>query len=403
MNNYIAIAPKEKKLLKKNLLTYGKILLIAGLLLLLFTQKPTIKTNSLSKQDTSVEVNTILGAYDEFLINEKVHAYIDTMTIEEKVGQLFIISFTGTTLKDELKNLIQEYSIEGVVILGNNIVSQSQLQQLISDIQNSASYGVLVATDQEGGTVARIPWDSAKGISQQHIGIVNRDDFAYHTGISHAQSLKSSNIHINFAPVLDVVLDTQSPLMSRSFSSNPDEVSDLGRQIIQAHHNENVMVAVKHFPGLGRTKIDTHTDLPQIQLSYDTLLNNELEPFKMAIEQDVEAIMIGHALYPEIDNEYPASLSRKFMNDILREDLGYEGIIITDDIRMDALNGYDHRALKAFQAGADMILVVDSYTAIISQINDITLAVTTGEISYERLDESVERILRLKYEQGIIE
>lgn len=393
----------QRKKKHNTILNIGKVLLIASLFLLLFTNTPSIKIESVPKKLQTVDTKSVLGAYSDYRLEKRIHAYLERMTTQEKIGQLFIISFPGSYLSDELNSLEKNYALGGVVIMSGNIISQTQLTQLSIDLQQNSPYGLIIATDQEGGTVARIPWDSARGISQQHIGIVDREDFAYQVAKTHAEALKDVHISMNFAPVLDIANDAQSPIISRSFGSDIDKVARLGKETIKAYHDEDILVVAKHFPGIGRTSTDSHYELPQIIIDKETLQNDELMPFKMAIRQDVEAIMVGHVLYPLIDADNPASLSRVFIQDILRGELGFEGLIITDDIRMDALNGYEHRALRAFQAGVDSILVADSYEAAASHMNDLLVAVDSGDISMERVEESVKRILKLKLEYGIIE
>jgi len=339
----------------------------------------------------------ILSNYNFYRISTLVDNKLSQMSIDEKIGQLFFVSIQYNYLDLNTKSFIENYQIGGVVIMSNNISSQNQLIQLINELQNLSSTDLLIATDQEGGIVARIPWDEARNISQPHIGIVNREDFAYSTGTSHAESLQSVNIDINFAPVLDVSFSSNSIMANRSLGNNAPKVSLLGAQIIKAHQDNSIIPTAKHYPGIGRTIIDSHKALPEIDITKTQLLEEELLPFQKAVEEGIEIIMTGHVLYPQIDDQYPATLSQIFITNILRNELGYDGLVITDDINMQALDNYPNKAVDTINAGCDMILVVDIAKNQIEYIEKVKEAVKNGKISEERINESVKRILRLKY------
>ncbi len=340
-----------------------------------------------------------LSSYDKYRIDKQTEETYEKFSLKQKVGQLFMLSISSTTLTDQTTDLIKNYHIGGIVLTGGNVSSQGQLLNLTKSLQAQSKVPLFIAIDQEGGTVARISWDSASNISQYHIGTVNREDFAYETGLSHAKILNDVNININLSPVLDTAFEPSSIMSSRSFGNDLEKVSNMGMHIIKAHKSQKILTAAKHFPGIGRTTTDSHKYLPQIDVSKDQLISEEIVPFKAAIENEVDFIMTGHVLYPQIDSKYPASLSKTITTDILRDELSFNGVIITDDLRMDALDDYENKFTQALEAGNDMLLIVDSYENQIKAINEVVKNAKDGTISEKRIANSVKRILRVKFEK----
>lgn len=365
--------------------------------LILFTNPQSTSFKTIS----TISSAEVTNSYHTYRTEKLVNTTFSHMSLDEKIGQMIMVSITGTRVNTNTQSLIQDYNIGGVIIMSGNLVSQSQIKQLVNDLQELTTVNLLIATDQEGGVVARIPWDEARYISQPHIGIVNREDFAYAAGEDHAQALKNLNINVNLAPVLDVSLVLGSIMASRTLGSDPEKVATLGVSIMRAHQDIGIIATGKHFPGIGRSVTDSHANLPVIDISKEQLTNEELVPFKAAIDQGVDVIMIGHAKYPQIDNEYPASLSKIIITDILRGELGFDGVVISDDIKMGALSSYPNRAVDAMNAGTDIILIVDTYQNEINYINQIKDAVADGTLTEQRIAESVKRILRLKYHTEI--
>lgn len=357
-----------------------------------------IKNDSVS-DFSEIDKQILSQQYEIYRIDTLVGTTYKSMTKEEKIGQLFMISIIGTYPTEDTKALIEQFHIGGVVIMSGNVASEGQVRNLIEDMNKLSSVNLLIATDQEGGVVARIPWDDARFISQPHIGTVNREDFAYETGKQHAEALANVNINANLAPVLDVSFIPASAMSSRTLGASPEKISTLGVQIIKAHHDAGVITTAKHYPGLGRSTTDSHALTPTINISKDTLLQEELLPFKSAIDEGVNMIMVGHALYPQIDPDYPASLSKSLVTDILRNELGFTGVIITDDLRMGALNNFPNKFEDAFNAGNDILLIVDSPQNQMQYIEELR----GKELDESKLEQSVKRILRLKAEYGILD
>lgn len=354
-------------------------------------------------QTSSLDHELITIKYEVYRLEDLVNREFESMTEEEKVGQMFMFSIPSTYIDSNTKKLIDTYHIGGLIIMSNNISSKQQLIQLIEEIQNLSLTNLLIATDQEGGVVARIPWDKAGSISQPHIGIINRLDFAYSTGAEHAQTLKDSHINMNLAPVLDTTFNYNSPMQSRVLGTNTKKVSTLGIEIIKAHKDLNVIATAKHFPGIGRTSTDSHEKLPIIDISRDQLFQEDIIPFKEAINADIDVVMMGHVKYPQVDPEYPSSLSSIFTQDILRKDLGFDGVVISDDLSMGALNDYPNKVIHAINSGTDMLLLTGSFNNQVEYINKVLEALQNSEIDEQRIVDSIKRILRLKYQYGIIE
>ena len=384
-------------IIPKNLLLFPVFLGILIGIVTILTFRSSKSNTPIEANTSSIEIDKIADLYKIYQFEQTIDLKLSEMTIEEKISQLFMVSVSGSSMNENVKKIVENYHIGGIVIMSANIASKQELIKFITDIQNLADTPLFIATDQEGKGVNRIPWDASYDISQPHIGIVNREDFAYETGKTHANALKDIKLNINLAPVLDIAFEEDSIMAGRSLGSDPEKVANLGKEIIRAHQDIGILATAKHFPGIGRTTIDSHQKLPVIDISKEQLLEEELIPFRISISQKVDIIMTGHVLYPQIDPDYPASLSKIITSDLLRDELGFEGIIITDDIRMKALSNYPNKAVESINAGTDMILVVDSFENQVNYIDEIRKAFENDTISGERIEESVRRVLRVKY------
>lgn len=302
-------------------------------------------------------------------------------TIDQKVAQILMFGFYGTTLP---KN------VGGVIIFERNVkgsrkfVSRTKIPQFI-------------AVDQEGGRVNRITNGVTILPSANEIKNVKE---AYKYGKILAEELISLGINVDFAPVVDVNTESRNPIIgNRSFSSNSKTVVKLSTAMIRGMQNRNLIACAKHFPGHGAAKKDSHKCLPTITLSLKQWYDVHLPPFVSAIKAGVNTIMVGHILCPSLDRKYPASLSSKVITGILKKKLRFRGLIITDDLCMKAITKhYDpvKAAIMAFNAGADIILICKNSRMQENVRRGLVKAVKNGEISKERLDESFDRILKIK-------
>jgi len=347
---------------------------------------------------------------------------ISYMTVSEQVGQMLmpdIRQWNGkvtTTVNEGLKTKIHDQDLGGLILFDKNIVDTRQVTTFTHNLQTEAGdIPMFLGIDQEGGVIKRIPGGTNLP-GQMALGATGDTALAEAAGQLTGEELKALGLNINFAPVLDINSNPDNPIIGmRSFSSDADLVTRLGLATITGLHQSGIIAAVKHFPGHGDTKVDSHLGLPVLTHNRERLDSVELKPFQAAIENGVEMIMTAHIAFPAIDNEQvtslkdgqrvpvPATLSKKVLNGLLREELGYEGLIISDAFTMDGIAehfGEDQAVKRAVNAGVDIILMPqDSAAAHQTLVN----AVKNGSIPIETIHASVERILELKAKYGLFE
>ncbi|WP_188384662.1 beta-N-acetylhexosaminidase [Ornithinibacillus halotolerans] len=328
---------------------------------------------------------------------------LETLTLDEKIGQMIIAGIEGTTPTPETINLIEDYKVGGIIFFRDNLTSYSQARNLVNGIKrmnaNSNNIPLFLSVDQEGGRVFRLP--DLEGLpTSWDIGINNNPELSYQVGNILAQQLHAYGMNMNYAPVLDVNNNPDNPVIGdRAFGDSPDLVTKLGIQTMKGMSEENIIPVIKHFPGHGDTTVDSHYELPLIDKSLQQLYDLELIPFIEAIGQGADVVMIAHILFPQLDSVHPSSMSKAVITELLREELGFDGVVVTDDMMMDAIeNHYDigDAAVLSIKSGTDIILISEHYEDIVHTIEKIKMAVQQGELSEQRIDESVERILRLK-------
>lgn len=355
--------------------------------------KDTIESINLNKQNETIDI-----------IKEE----IESMTLDEKIGQMITVGIDGYTINDKTKELIVDKKVGGIILFKDNINDSNQLLQLINnikDINSKNKIPLFISIDEEGGRVSRLPKEIKKLPSNEVIGNINDKELAYDIGKTIGYSLKSFGFNMDFTPVLDINSNSKNTVIGdRSFSSNKNIVANLGVSEINGFKSRNIISVAKHFPGHGDTDIDSHYKLPIINKTLDELKEVEFVPFKNAIEENVPSIMVSHILLPEIDDINPASMSKTIITDILRKNLKFDGLIVTDDMTMGAItNNFDisEACIKSINAGADLLLICHGYETEVDVINNIKDAVDKGIISIDRINESVYRILSLKYSYKI--
>lgn len=333
----------------------------------------------------------------------KVDELMEDMTLEEKIGQLLIVGMEGKTYGEELDRLIRLYHVGGIILLGKNVSYPGGIVNLLNESKKAnAGYEIplLVSVDEEGGRVSRLPSSMKRLPPAEYFGRIGDEALAYETGVYLADLLHGFGYNMNYAPVLDVHSNPKNPVIGdRSFSADPEEVASIGMEVMQGMSDNGIIPVVKHFPGHGDTNVDSHKSLPVIKKTIEELYENELIPFQQAIEEKADAIMVAHIMFPEIDDKYPSSLSKKMITDLLRGEMDFEGVVITDDLTMGAIvNKYTvpEAALQSFIAGSDMLLIAGDYGNQVGAFDALMAAVQAGTISEERIDESVRRILELK-------
>lgn len=336
---------------------------------------------------------------ENLTIDEKVDKTVESMSQTEKLGQMVMIGIQGTKVDDDSLYMLNQYHMGGVILFDRNMESPEQVKQLTSDLQAQSNEKVplFIGIDEEGGDVVRMAEKLTPPPSQKEIGATGDIEQAKIWAIKTTKSLKDMGINVNFAPVADVGSNDK-----RSYSTDTNTVIDFVRAATKGYQQENIIYSLKHFPGIGKGRVDSHVDSSSIDVTKEILMAEDIIPFKTIIDESDPNdyfILVSHLKYPALDEEYPASLSSKIMTDLLRNELGYKGIIITDDMEMGAVaNHNDFRSIgvKAVKAGADIVLVCHEYEHQQEVYLGLLDAVNSGEISQERIDESVKRIIKVK-------
>ncbi len=318
---------------------------------------------------------------------------------------MFICGFDDIVPNQHIIHLIQQYSLGGIIYFKRNVKDVSQIRRLSDSLQKianeSSEIPLLISIDQEGGMVARIDKEITLIPGNMALGAARDTDGTYQAAKISGKELRLLGINMNFAPSIDINNNPLNPVIGvRSYGEVPELVNELGRATIRGLQEAGVSATAKHFPGHGDTDMDSHHDLPIIKHDLERLKEIELLPFRGAIEEGVDAIMTAHILFPAIDSSHtPATLSHKVLSGLLRKQLGYSGVIVTDCLEMSAISksfGTTEGAILAVEAGADLLLVSHTYEKQIEAIQALIEAVESGRISETRINESVERILNLK-------
>ncbi len=321
------------------------------------------------------------------------------------IGQLMVCGFPSPYVDSHVEQLIREYHVGNVILFSRNIESfdstrhlTQQLQQLAQD--SGQTQPLLICTDQENGMVSRFSKDVPGFPGNMALGATGDDKWAYSVGHMTGAFLALAGINMNLAPVLDVNNNPLNPVIGvRSFGDNPKRVAEMGVAMIRGLQESNVIACGKHFPGHGDTHVDSHRDLPRIPHHLGRMKRIELHPFEQAINQGLPAIMTAHIVFEQLDADYPATLSPKVLQGLLRETLGFTGVITTDCLEMQAILGtvgVGQGAVMALLAGADMIMVSHHFDLQIEAMNAIYDAVVKGQLPVARLEEAYGRIQRLK-------
>ncbi|MCY6482953.1 beta-N-acetylhexosaminidase [Clostridium aestuarii] len=357
------------------------------------------KTKKIIEEQNKKEVSN-----KEHLEEKKLNDIIDNLSLEEKLGQMIIVGFNGYEINSGLRQLVEDYKIGGVILFKRNIQNSKQLLNLnnsIKYINSKNKIPLFITVDEEGGRITRLPEGATKFPSNKVIGKVNDKKVSYEIGKVIGTELKAFGFNMNFAPVLDIYSNPKNKVIGdRSFGIDPKIVSTLGVATMKGLQDANIISVVKHFPGHGDTNIDSHIGLPIVNYDKQRLDKFELIPFKNAIDEGVDVVMTAHIVLPQIDiSKRPATLSKKVLTGILRNELKFNGVIITDDMEMDAIDKnyiIKNAAIESIKAGADVILVCHTLKKQIEVLQSLKDAVNCGQISMNRIDESVRRIIKLK-------
>jgi len=362
-------------------------------------EPPTLE----NQEEEGVIIEEESAAESAFLPKEvDIEKMVAGMTLEEKIGQLLVVGFSGKQVDHHIRTMIQEYKVGGVILYDRNMESREQVAQLTKNLQglaleNDQPIPLMVTIDQEGGQIVRMREDVAVKPSQQELGIRKDAQAVYETNYQTGEELKEMGITVNHAPVLDL-----SAADSRSFGEDPKKAETLGKQAIKGLNDAGITATLKHFPGNGRSNVDPHYETSSVEADQLDLENKDIHPFKRVIE-DMDHnqffVMVTHLKYPAYDEKNPASLSPGIIQNLLREKLGYKGLVVTDDLEMGAVSKYftyKDLGYSAVDAGNDLLLVCHTFESQKQVIEGIREAVKINKLTEERIDESVKRILTYK-------
>lgn len=345
------------------------------------------------------------------LTEDAVAEKIEHMTVEEKVGQMLMMDFRKnpddsgmTVLSGDVAQKIADYHLGGVILFAENLDTAEQTKDLVADMQKAADMPLLIGIDEEGGMVSRLDKSQIP-----HTSIPNAKDMdgdtaqAETAGKEIGSVLSELGINVDFAPIADIHTNPENTVIGdRAYGTDAQTVADMASAFTRGLESEGVSATAKHFPGHGDTGTDSHDGMAVSEYDLQRLEEVEFVPFRRLADEGIDLMMVGHITMPNVtDDGLPASLSKEAI-ELLRKELDYDGIVITDAMNMGAIVDYypnGEAAVKAVEAGVDIVLMPadldDAY-------NSLCEAVETGEISENRLDESVERILSLKYEKGMM-
>ena len=375
-----------------------------------------MERETLASEGDAIEFSSISDKAEEAALEPELteaEKILSEMTVEDKVAQLFVITpealtdSSGVTLAGETtKAAIDKIPVGGIIYMGDNLQSADQVKEMLS---NTNSYSIertglsmLLCVDEEGGTVARVAgsgrFDVTNVGNMCDIGSDGTVQDAREAGETMGDYLSELGFNVDFAPVADVLTNQENSIVKyRSFGSDVDTVSDMSIAVAEGLKSKGIEATYKHFPGHGATAGDTHLGAAFTTKTKEELMEEELVPFQNAIDNGARIIMVSHISVPNITgHDTPASLSSDMIDGMLRTDMGFDGIVITDAMEMGAISSKyasDEAAVMAIQAGADMILTPEDFRL---AYDGVLEAVKSGKISEERLDQSVERIIELK-------
>lgn len=322
-----------------------------------------------------------------------------------QTGQMLISGFHGTRLNAEIEDLIINRRIGGFILFERNFESPGQLVTLLHDMQALAGTTPLglplfISVDQEGGRVSRLGSPFTRFPAPCCLGIAGSDDLARRFGLALGREMAAVGINMDYAPVLDVDTNPQNPIIGkRAFARQADEVARLGVEFMKGFKEAGVLAVGKHFPGHGDTELDSHLALPRVERTADTLEHVELVPFARAIACGLKAVMSAHVIYDAWDREFPATFSRPIIEGILRKRLGFDGLVISDDLEMKAVE--DHYSFDRFPvlgcaAGVDVFLICHDVDKV-RRLQDLLISdVESGRVARERIEASLTRITAVK-------
>jgi len=409
-------------------MTWSKAILLAGLLLVLVIRGTSVGHDQfLGSQGWAYVLGASPASSGQSLLTQlgsSAHSrlaagkltpqhYIDlilqNMTLDQKLGQMMIVQFLGPSSSFELTTMLSQYNAGAVLLssANNNIVDKTQLKDLIQEMQHTSTIPLVVATDQEGGVVNRLAALDGPRPSATTIGNTNDPIEAMVAGLRDAQDLSFYGINLNLAPVVDVTSVYNAQLATRTYGNNVELVTRMARAYLQGlQQSGKVLGTLKHFPGLGDVGVDPHSGVPLLSRSLSDLESIDWAPYHLLIQQgNVHAIMVTHEVVTALDDTKPSSLSPKVVKHILRDELAFQGVIMTDSLTMESITAYyteAQAAAMAVAAGSDLLMGASTPSDMAVMIGGIKQALHAGDINQQDIDDSVRRILTMKYAMGLL-
>ncbi len=348
----------------------------------------------------------------------KTDKLLKSLSLKQKIFQMFILGFSGENLSSGNLNIQKaiQTGLGGIILFSENIKSYNQTAKLTQDLQNMASIPVFVSIDHEGGKIERTIniKNKINYLSPGELAVKGNPVSAHIQAETMAKELNSIGVNMNFAPVMDVNTNKKNPIIGiRSFGSDPDTVIEFSKAVYKTFIKNSIIPVAKHFPGHGDTGEDSHLTMPVVDLSFEELENIHIKPFKQAVKDGINAIMVSHVHYTAFENETlptshkqelqslvtPASLSQNILKNYLRGNLKYKGLIISDDMVMGGIKNYYKNydaCVRGINAGIDIFVFRDSSDKTLNIIEKLCAAVKNGDLSEDRINESAQRILQCK-------
>lgn len=333
---------------------------------------------------------------------------IEKLTIEQRIGQMLIIALEEKEITEKTINIIQKYNIGGIILYRKNYANYEEMLKLINklkEINKLNEIPLFISIDQEGGRVNRMPSEILNLKSASKFAKTGNTQNIKESAKIIAEMLAKTGISMNYSPVLDIKnFNEKHAIGDRCYGENEENVSKYGIEFMKELSKGGVIPVVKHFPGHGATKQDSHMTLPVVKKSKEKLENEDMVSFKNAIQNEAEAIMIGHILVKDIDKKYPASLSKKMIQEYLVEKLKFKGLIITDDLKMLAVRlrySLKRAVTLAINSGNNMIMIGTKYKKIEKIIKNVSKKVIKGKIDINKINESLEKIVSVKKKYNV--
>jgi beta-N-acetylhexosaminidase len=345
-------------------------------------------------------------ARQRLLLVKAANWYLARLPLDDQLGQMILNESDGTYYSPDMARMVEQQHIGGIIVFGDNYGTFDQTRLMWHLVQANAKIPLFIATDQEGGGITRIGQYYGWFPSPRTMGDSGNLSYIYGWGRIVAHDLQQLGINVNFAPVVDVPVNGGEPWgPSRTFSDDPKEVARYAAAFMVGEQQAGEVAAIKHYPGLGSVFLDPHLTLPVVNRSLDQLRQTELYPYQALVPQGPDMVMSTDVLMPAVDPVYPAELSPIWINDILRHQLGYDGVVITDALWMKGISDYwslGQSCVLAIVAGSDICIAAYNSSASQSVLDDLHAAIAAGRITSARIAESVRRILMVKIKYGML-